>query len=241
LEGSLLEQPRYIADAQVSDTKLKKWDGTTHYVRESPRLTERFVPIGPSGVLAIGFGIAEWVYWRYHELANNPDRLLYIEAAWAFEIDPAYAKIWKKSSEDAPKDPVGGPLFAMKGLVSSLMYAERARRKSPETSRGGPTRHVVEMAFLARYAVPKPRPFDTWLEEVLERFARTHPDPSNNGYGEPVPRLLLDPSVEYNDKAVPGLLDDFLKGLDYRSNSNLRSPEEMKAEGFTGTPYHYAG
>jgi len=236
-----LEEPRYIAEAQVEAGKRpKKWEGTVHYNRESPQLTKRLAPIGPSGVLAIGFGIAEWVYWRYSDLAKNRDPLLFIEAAWAFEIDPAYTKIWNKALEDRPKDAVGGPLFAMKGLVASLLYAERARRKSPEHSGGGPARHVVELAFLARYALPNVRPFDGWLQDVLNKFQRMYPKLPKARYGEPVPRELLDPEAEYKKAEIPTLLDAFLKSLDYRKNSYLRSPKEMEAEGFVGTPYRYS-
>ena len=224
----------------VSNTGIShEWEGTVHYNRDNPQLAKRLSALAPSAILGTGLGIAEWVYWRFNKPNLDRTPILFIEASWAFAVDPAYTKIWDETSEKRPHDAIGGPMFALKDLVSSLLHAERARRRSPKTSSGGPARQATYLAFLARHVLPKARPFDDWLKNVVVRLADAHPKPQADAFGKPVPRQALDPSFAYSADKAPALFDQFLRSLDWRANPYLRSPDEMVAEGFSGEPYRY--
>jgi len=59
-------------------------------------------------------------------------------------------------------------------------------------------------------------------------------DPSHE---MPVPREFFEPGFEYSELAAHEAWKKFLQTLRPAENTYLRTPEEMKAEGFKGTPY----
>ena len=65
----------------------------------------------------------------------------------------------------------------------------------------------------------------------------------NDPLGEVVPREALDSTLAFVVEDTEGLIDRFLRGLDYSQgptgNGFLMLPTEMAAEGFTGTPYRF--
>lgn len=236
----MLQPPDYINEANVIGVKVTyKWEGTVHYNRESPPLIKQLARLSHAARLSVGLGIAEWIAWRFQGLAHDEDSIRLLEAGWAAMADPSYAKSWSATQEKRPHDALGGAVFAFKDQLSSLLSAERARRKSPKTSSGGPARTVVQLAFLARHVLPNAKPFDRWLKSTLARLSELHPKQSDEAFGEPVPRQALDPDFNYAPDESSTLLDGYLRGLDWKANSFLRSPEELNAAGFVGKAYRF--
>jgi hypothetical protein len=98
--------------------------------------------------------------------------------------------------------------------------------------------------------------FDDWLVAVADRAHEFFPlpdlpyreydtsedDDAYNDYVAPrrglaVPPQLLDPDAACQPQQREELLAEFLAGLDPARNRYLRTPDAMKALGFTGAPY----
>ena len=102
------------------------------------------------------------------------------------------------------------------------------------------------------------KPFEAWMKWALARALETAPRPDaplpewdtfetreayfdagRPYFGRPLPLEAFDPELDYRPERDAELLDAFLRGLDHTKNPFLRSPEAMKAAGFSGTPYRF--
>lgn len=107
---------------------------------------------------------------------------------------------------------------------------------------------VVKEIMLAHRAAPHTKGFDAWVSHIIRRTASVFPrsasyDETTEVYDasheKPVPRQFFDLSFQYSDAAVDDALRDFLKSLNPGANLYLRTPHEMRAAGFPGTPYQW--
>jgi hypothetical protein len=93
-----------------------------------------------------------------------------------------------------------------------------------------------------------PTAFDNWLDAALRKGAATFPrevqsyDFEEDFYDFRVERIVpreffFDPDFEYSDGAAMDVLQKFLDTLDPETNPYLRTADEMKADGYTRSPY----
>jgi hypothetical protein len=93
-----------------------------------------------------------------------------------------------------------------------------------------------------------PTAFDNWLDAALRKGAATFPrevqsyDFEEDFYDFRVERIVpreffFDPDFEYSDGAAMDVLQKFLDTLDPETNPYLRPADEMKADGYTRSPY----
>lgn len=243
------EAPSYIQDAGVIRAPINyKWNNDLALKfsaarDQNLRLSDALGSLSVKATIATGIAIAEWIIWRFEGYADLSDALRRIDAAWASVIDPAYTKDldFELTDEDDfhDREIVKGPTEIALDLLGNLS----TRYMGASTYVRGP---VVRLAMLARHLMPDKKAFDHWLSETLRHAAGAFP--ANPAFDEdagtydashekPVPREFFDPSFAYSEAAANRILQDFLRTLDPATNPYLRSPEEMKAKGFKGTPY----
>lgn len=232
----MLTIPEHIRASGVAGAPITyKWHGTDDYNRERPELMSRFQTTSIRGVLALASGIAEWIAWRLDELSSYHASLQFIEGVWAGQVAPEYLIGWDSEHEPDLEGPAERPLYH----TCELLLKVYNRCDADDT--GGASRWSVYLTYLARHVLPKPKTkvFDAWLVAALDRMAAAYPRRKSDPLGVPVPREALDIGVPFDPARSAELVGAFLAALDPALNPYLAPPKQMRADGFTGTPYRY--
>jgi hypothetical protein len=207
---------------------------------QNPQLYDAIDQATLKAKMSLGVAIAEWIVWRFTGHADLADATLRIEAAWAGAIEPIYARdLSCEMTHDDDQFPVEGALE----LALCVLGETSDRYRDGSLYLAEP---VVTLATLAAYLVPDKQVFLDWLSPAVARLVQAFPqtkdfDRVSRAYDtsleNPVPRELFDPSFAYDNAAATVAIRRFLQSLDPRCNAYLRSADEMRADGFTGTPY----
>jgi hypothetical protein len=229
--------PHYIQASGMLDQPIRyKWNdknpmsicghGESKFSREVGKISRR-------GLAALAAGFAEWVAWRLKDHCDNRVLFEKIDAMWAAVIDWHYMHLpdvpeRTLSSKDW-QGPECGPVYVAFDLLDEVFDSvSRGMASSP---------YVGCLAQLVVHIAGKPKPFKDWYDQVLKRFVKLYPATKKDMVGPPVPREALDPSFDFKPSMAPEVLAKFLSSLDPKKNPFLRSPAEMREEGFEGTPY----
>ena len=186
---------------------------------------------------ALTIGIAEWILARFEGMDPDPDPALFLQAAWAANIDERYG--YEIDIVDAEwRGPVRGPISMALTFVLDALFAEEA---GPNSSM-----NPAWAAHFARHVLPDTTAFDAWLAFCLARFEQLYPVPSADAAdwfapeadgGALVPAESLDPDKAFDAADTDALIDCFLRGLDPNTNEFLATPAELVELDFKGTPY----
>lgn len=186
--------------------------------------------------IAFAAAVVEWIAWRLDGLVGDDALHELARALWAAMVDIRY---WKGVHREQPNP--GGPLdwisYATWQEAEALMRLSREGKGSPE--------NVVDLVLLARHVLPKSArsTFKQWLLVVLDKRIGVHwqldGDPRSRAarLGALVSREALDPTRPLDEAAMPAQVKALLRKVDWRQNRYLRSPEELRALGYVGTPY----
>jgi hypothetical protein len=191
--------------------------------------------------MAIGLAVTEWIAWRFDGILPVKDACQRTEAGWASVIDPAYAKplTFELSRGIHDKEPAKGAME----VALAVLYIMSGRYQKGSIYLG---ESVTRQVVLAEYLIPNREAFRDWLSSSLRRAAQLFPRKveydRNTGiydasHETPVPREFFEPGFEYSEAAAHEAWKRFLRTLRPAENFYLRTPEELKAEGFKGTPY----
>lgn len=208
------------------------------------RMAEAFNKANYRTNVALAICVFEWFARRFEGVLDLTDAYLRLEAAWACAINLHYLdkKAFEKyeHGEALPPPATNVLTVGISRLWKPLTVYRRARINIAGES--------VNLALFTHYVMSDPTAFDGWLEATLRRGAKTFPrevktyDWKANFYNftqeRIVPReFFFDPDFEYSDDAAMSVLQQFLDSLDPEKNPYLHTPEEMKANGYTRTPY----
>jgi hypothetical protein len=241
-----LKPPKYIETSGIIGAPIKyQWNsdlGLKFFAAKdlNIRMHDAINASNFKAKMGLAIAISEWIIWRFDGHANLNDAHNRIEAAWASVIDPLYSKeLSLQMTKDDNVAPVEGPLE----LALCLLGKIHGRYCKGNIYLAAP---IVNLAMLARHLMPDKKAFDSWLSTALRRAAQVFPrgvtyDRKTGTYDasheKPVPREFFDPNWVYTEAAAEAALRAFLQTLDPKQNPYLRTPEEMKAAGFKGTPY----
>ena len=227
-----LPLPNHLRRANIQDSSLRyTWDDvkyqTAYYPLDDDFLS-RMARISQRANVAFAIACAEWIVHRLGKVSKDPMPAEYLEAAWAAVVDACYTR-YHETDEDEWSGPIRKPLaVAVMLVVDSIIRMEDD--DLPEVD-------AVSLSNLAEHLLPDSTLFRDWRERVLARLERLYPRNPLDTRGVPVPREALDPDFDFRPEMAPELLRHFLRSSNHQSNAFLRSPEEMKAIGFEGTPY----
>lgn len=190
--------------------------------------------------LSLTTAVMEWILYLFENKADISDAELRLNALRAGSVDRFYIKTLVFDG-DYSNDVIQGPLWVL------LQLTERISRRY--------VNQWIEMRdflfhfiVLAKHIYKKNKVFENWLSDALQKTAETFPwktneeDPKAAKYdasNDPlVPRnFFFDACFKYDEASAKQEINDFLQGLDFNKNPYLRTPEEMMAKGFKGTPY----
>jgi hypothetical protein len=230
-----LPVPQNIQISNIQDNIIRyKWDDWNVEQAEEPindEFYKRLERISQRANVAFTIATAEWIVNRFARLFDDPLPYQYLEVAWVQVIDRHYtAFTWEDYTDEKQwTGPLKGPIGI---AMTRVMYAIQQAQED-----GDPELRAAWITNLAQYIMTDPVPYQTWRERIMERLEAIYPRNPNETLGEVVPREALDPDFDFNVEQTEPLINQFLAGVDYRSNPFLNSPEKMLAEGFEGTPY----
>ena len=235
LSASGIQQPsvRYPWDDWRENRDLRAADQT---------VVARLNEISRRAVLAYACGSAEWMVYRFTGLTDTQKAWDFLEASWAMIVHLRYgtgAESWSFAAEEGWEGPVRDP------IRRCLEYLEAAIYSAYSDDDIEPAVRASKIVKLVMYVMPNPGPYQEWSERILTRLEALYRRDPADPLGDPVPRDAVDPEVEFRLTDAEPLLNQFLSGLDYRTNQFLRPPEEMGEliEGedeFRGTPYLFS-
>ncbi|GJH29933.1 hypothetical protein [Caballeronia novacaledonica] len=228
----MLAIPQHIERSGVRNQPVGyTWRGDADYNRESRALSEKLHAMSRRASLACAASMTQWGVARLQHLSDFQAPQQMIEAAWAANVHPLYCKIPAVYEFNERKGPVDGVLRIFKDLLEDVI--RRYDTPNGMNVPGG----TVYVYFLARHVMPDKKPFDKWLKWAIERMIALYPFSRDDPIGEPIPHEALDPDFDFRKEEAPELLNEFMRGLDPSTNHYLRTPDEMVADGFQGTPY----
>lgn len=123
-----------------------------------------------------------------------------------------------------------------------------------------PLIETAQAIYLTRHIMPKrDTRYEKWIEAAIEKLAiiaklpdpRTEPIPrgsppevfeaeSRRIIGRPLSPWALNPSEAFDEARNSQEIGNLLAAADPAKNPLLRSPEELRSAGFSGSPYRYS-
>jgi hypothetical protein len=143
----------------------------------------------------------------------------------------------------------------------AFYFFEIVERMPSFFNSNSPIADVSFMINLARHIVgaENQQVFDAWVEQMIQRMDQIaafseHPSPKLSDYGSrqeweatvlkvhgaPLPLEVLNLAFDPTGKDLHGLAVAELNSINAAENPLLATPEQLKARGFTGTPYRLA-
>jgi hypothetical protein len=245
----MLRMPGYIDSAGVAGSPIKyKWNNSLalKYYATKDQNVKLYLTLDKSNFkakMAIGLAVSEWIAWRFSGIVDLTDCLSRLEAGWASLIDTLYSKSLDVPPTNNPTfhdtEKAAGPILTSLRLLNGI----HSRFVAGSVYLAEP---IVKQAMLARYLMPEKSVFDLWLSSVVRESVTTFPRLANYdeesgvfdaSHEKAIPREFFEQGYEYSEATASEALKELLRMLDPGLNPYLRTPEEMKAEGFKGTPY----
>jgi len=242
-EAALLPRPPYIP-ADISRPEIRypwdEWNVSRTYQPADPELLRRLTLVTHRAQVGLTIATMEWITSRYDALTTETFPSEYLEAAWAANVDLAYAEYIETDDEEW-RGPILGPLnIGLKIVVESLFLADQI---------ANPALHPCWAYKLACLVLPETTAFKAWHNDVvsrLEEYYRALPEDaqplfSADGYvmDPPVARETFNPDVPFNPESAAVLIDRYLRALNYEENRFLRTPEDLQEMEFEGHPYRF--
>jgi hypothetical protein len=168
----MLNKPNYIERAVIDSPFIRfTWDERNVRATYEPvdeRLVESLMKLSKRANCAFTIAIAEWIVYRFQPLDRDPQPLRYLEAAWAANIDLAYADEMD-IVDDEWRGPVRGPISMALTFVIDALFAEEAKPNAPFDP--------AWAAKFARHVLSDQTKFDEWFNTCLARLQTYFPPP----------------------------------------------------------------
>ena len=172
----------------------------------------------------------EWIVSRLRPFLANSLPYEYLEAGWVMSIDWRYGDDWELLEADSEwTGPVKGPVReAMKWISFSIQQSDEG---------GNVAWGAAHITKLTEYILPSHSAYVQWRERILPRLETLYPRDSHDRLGDVVPREAYDPEVDFKVDEGAFLVSQFLGRMQNTPNRFLNSSEEMRRNGFAGTPF----
>jgi hypothetical protein len=228
--------PSYFPPDIQSTTIRYEWDDWDSYNTHHPidqELRERLAKLPTRAILAYTIAVAEWIVYRFLPLLDNPIASDYLEANWAQVVNWRYADDWDVwAEEDEWVGPVKRPIS--EALVRIMIAIQQAIEGGDLAWRAA---HVTK---IAEYVLPRAQEFTSWRDQVVDRLESLYAGKLLAIGGNVVPREAFDVRSDFDPVETEVLVNQYLRGLDYHTNTFLSSPDQMRESGFVGTPYVFS-
>ncbi len=235
-----LRTPSYVPSRIFEEPSIRyawdDWDVSPFYLSIDEELMAEWANLAEPAICGLTIAISEWVFFRQRRFESDPTPMQCLEAAWCANIDRRYSEGLEVSREKW-LGPVRGPLRVAMNLLHSTLYEAYGGADKPVE---GPSL----MSNLTEHVCGITDEFREWRTQCIARLQEYYvaPPPLTDLFDEQlarivVPREVFDLQRSFHPDEAPLLVDQFLRGIDFRSNPFLLTPEAMLQEGFEGIPY----
>jgi hypothetical protein len=238
----MLSKPVHIARAAIDTTEVNyewhDWRAFDYCQPVDESVVERCAALVVPAVNALTIAEAEWLAFRFDRVSSDPIPYVYLESAWCANVDRHYS--WPiEFPKDDWQGPIRRPLLVGIILVNHVLYELEEEDEPP----------IQQPALVSRFVehvLPDPAPFLAWRDRCLQRLDQFYRKPVENPFDDLfedyprrtlVPREAFDLDFDFRPEQAEILIDRFLRSVDYKANPFLLSPEQMRIEGFEGSPY----
>jgi len=246
----MLSIPEEISKAQcVGEPVSFEWDYeiSTHYAYDEEigvRMAKTFDKANYRTIVTLEVCIFEWFVRRFEGMMDLTDAYHRLEAAYACAINPNYLNADKFEDIELESTETRRPA----DVLQTGIYRIWKPLKLCYGAQVGLAGDCVNLTLLTHYVMSDPNRFDKWLEASLRKGAKIFPrevdsyDVEANFYNYGVEKIVpreffFDPDFEYSEDAATTVLQEFLDSLDPKKNPYLQTAKQMKADGYTRTPY----
>ncbi len=212
----MIENPSYIPISLIQNQPIKytwnDWDPYAAVGEPSEETAFQLSQLSNRAIISFSIGCAEWVIYRFKELKSDTRPYDYLEALWAFEMSKEIM-LPPESNEDEWQGRILAPVDL--AIVTVFNTVNQTEYEIPD----------LDAAFAERiaiYVLGDSEPFLKWKSAVMPRLESLFPRDGKDPWGLPVPREVLDPTVELRPEILMNLVNRFLKSLHYDSNKFIR-------------------
>ena len=254
------QRPDFIPQAIEGRPLDFKWEGSREHIGPTETVTplmERIWNTTTCGQWTLNAGL---LLWAGHRLKGHIDVAHFFqlaEAMFAGQVDWRYVDRERGPKGKAPDQPP--ELSASMRLISFARAS--IDREEYWDNYYQPVKETFHSAHIVRHILPADvrKSFEAWLDVVAARVQTVAAKPDEpfrkkkefakieeyfemcaRHRGTALPPQVLDPQFAYDDGQRNQLVGKFLSELNWEANLYLRSPDEMRALGFAGTPYQLA-
>ncbi len=210
--------PSYVPIQDIDFLPLShSWDDWDPYAILQPvdeRAISQLDRVHNLGITAFAIGCAEWVVCRFRQHSDDNTPHNYIEAYWAYVMGHEDVDI-PVTEHDEWTGTVRGPInLALMQVMNTVFLSE----DGPPSEEAG----ISEQTVL--HVLPERTLFLEWREAILTRLTSLCARDKAKPDGSPVPREILDPSIELTPARFSSLTERFLAELDYDANPHVNKP-----------------
>jgi hypothetical protein len=251
-----MQLPAFIKNSGILELPPSfpwKGDGMHFGPSQGTKLNDDLQKLTVSGLTAVAVVVEKWLLSRLKVSANIEPFSSYLDAVIAWTADWRYKNESALDSLIPPKDSAAHQALR-DGIWSLHLMVDDIYWRSPRTA----DHCVTAMVGVVKQTLPtkQKKAFTDWLNWATQRAIELAPRPAgtrplrknfadDEAYhlagrpyvGVPLPPEALDPEAGYKPEQREQLFSKFLSDLDVKKNPFLRSPDDMKKLGFTGTPY----
>lgn len=167
------------------------------------------------GVTAFAIGCAEWVVYRLSNYFSDRTAYDFLESCWVLVMGNEDVQL-EELEESEWKGPIRGAIDLVLLAITDAWNVSEDGSAEPEGAFA---------AKIALHILENPSQFMEWQEKVLQRLVKYCPWEERNPDGPPVPREILDPSIDLDFVQSDQLIEDFLSKVDFKSNPFLEDVE----------------
>ena len=254
--------PNYVPEDLSTAPLQVYWEGPERHVGRSEQAIrlgkwpfyEHFSNANFCAQLTLASGFLIWMARRFqHVVPDEAQECLELaEAVFAYQVDWRYTDRSAGRIHSAPSWPP-----ARSAMMQNKLYMWHSMTKWESYYR--PIQELYRMSELVKHILPvgkARKEFKSWMDFAQARLLKHASAPDVDSVmkskfesvkawqswiaqfqGVALPPEILDPEFDYRPEHREELVADFLKGLDWRKNRFLRSPQTMREIGFVGEPY----
>jgi len=214
-----LISPKYIPIDLISQKDVQhEWSDWDPYEKIQPQdesTMNVLSKLSNRAITAFSIGCAEWVVYRFIKLSSDKTPYDFLESSWVLVMGNEDVQL-EGLEESEWKGPIRGAIdLALLTIVNTWNNSE-----FDSTEADG-----AFAAQLALLVLPDKYHFIEWQEKVLQRLIKYFPRDTEYPDGPPVPREVLNPSVDIDAFQSESLIKNFLSKVDYQSNPFLEDIE----------------
>jgi hypothetical protein len=210
-----MKPPPYIPLNRIATPDLTyKWDDWDPFEplpwpEEATKAT--LAHVSNRAITAFALGCAEWVIYRLKSHFKDRVPFWYLDAFWLYLYGRIDTPPPPTNSDDWEGLVLGPSNLALMTVLNTIYLSED----------GPPVQNGALAPQIALHVLPTTAPFLEWQEASLGRLTRFCPREADRPDGFPLPRALLDPTIDLAGLDITSQLGSEAREIDVTDNPFL--------------------